>query len=90
MTATINEIRDDLIEVFKRLKSGEMEAKFAVEINNTAGKIISSAKVQLAYHALRGESPNIAFLASPDATPLSGVLQSGQELIASPFNWKNN
>ena len=67
MPTTINEIRDSLIDVFTRLKAGEMDAKHAVEINNTAGKIISSAKVQLAYHALRGEAPNIAFLASPDA-----------------------
>lgn len=90
MTTTINEIRDSLIDVFNKLKSGEMEAKYAVEINNTAGKIISSAKVQLAYHALRGEAPNIAFLASPDAMPAIGLANGEQGLIASPFNWKNN
>ena len=90
MTATINEIRDSLIDVFNKLKSGELDAKEAVEINNTAGKIISSAKVQLAYHALRGESPNIAFLASPDAMPAIGLQGNEQGLITSPFNWKNN
>ena len=90
MTTTINEIRDSLIDVFNKLKSGEMEAKYAVEINNTAGKIISSAKVQLAYHALRGESPNIAFLASPDAIPAIGAEGTFEGLISSPFNFKNN
>jgi hypothetical protein len=33
-------------------------------VNNTAGKIIASAKVQLAYAALKGERPDIPFLAS--------------------------
>jgi hypothetical protein len=59
---TITDIREDLIAVFNKLKAGTMEAKDAFEINNTAGKIISSAKVQLAYAALRGEKPNIPFL----------------------------
>lgn len=69
---TITDIRNDLIEVFNGLKSGSLEAKDAVEINNTAGKIISSAKVQLAYHALRGEAPEIPFLAATSVPKLSG------------------
>lgn len=68
---TITEIRNDLINVFNGLRDGTIEAKDAVEINNTAGKIISSAKVQLAYAALRGERPDIEFLKSttPPALP---------------------
>ncbi len=65
---SITDIRNDLIAVFNGLRDGTIEQKQAVEINNTAGKIISSAKVQLAYHALRGESPEIPFLAA-DVTP---------------------
>lgn len=61
---TITDIRDDLIAVFNGLRDGTMEAKDAIEINNTAGKIINTAKVQLAYAALRGESPDIPFLAT--------------------------
>jgi hypothetical protein len=61
---TITDIRNDLINVFNKLRDGTMEAKDAVEINNTAGKIIASAKVQLAYAALKGERPDIPFLAS--------------------------
>ena len=64
---TITDIRNDLIDVFNGLRDGTLETKDAVEINNTAGKIISSAKVQLAYHALRGESPSIPFLESEQA-----------------------
>lgn len=59
---TITDIRDDLVKVFNGLRDGTVEPKQAVEVNNTAGKIISTAKVQLGYHALRGEVPNIPFL----------------------------
>ncbi|MFS2027120.1 hypothetical protein [Massilia sp. CT11-137] len=68
---TITDIRNDLINVFNKLRDGTMEAKDAVEINNTAGKIIASAKVQLAYAALKGETPNIPFLQSSE--PVSSV-----------------
>jgi hypothetical protein len=59
---TITDIRDQLIEVFNGLRDGNVDIKDAVEINNTAGKIINTAKVQIAYSALRGEAPNIPFL----------------------------
>ena len=59
---TISDIRDDLIGVFNGLRDGTMEIKEASEINNTAGKIINTAKVQLAYFALRGDRPNLDFL----------------------------
>jgi hypothetical protein len=59
---TITEIRDQLIEVFNGLRDGSMDPKDAFEINNTAGKIINTAKVQIAYSALRGEAPYIPFL----------------------------
>ena len=58
----ITDIRDSLIEVFDKLRDGDMDLKQAAEINNTAGKIINTTKVQLAYAALRGEQPSIPFL----------------------------
>lgn len=64
VATTITDIRNNLIDVFNGLRDGTLEIKDAVEINNTAGKIISSAKVQLAYHALRGECPEMPFLAA--------------------------
>jgi hypothetical protein len=66
---TITDIRDDLIEVFNGLRDGSIDIKDAVEINNTAGKIINSAKVQIAYSALRGEAPNIPFLQTAAVKP---------------------
>lgn len=69
---TVTDIRNDLINVFQGLRDKTMDVKDAVEINNTAGKIISSAKAQLAYHALRGECPEIPFLASAPTTKLIG------------------
>ena len=61
---TITDIRNDLIKVFNGLRDGTIDPKQAVETNNTAGKIISTAKVQLGYHALRNEIPVIPFLGS--------------------------
>jgi hypothetical protein len=64
MTSTINitDVRNQLLEVFDGLRMGTVDIKDAVEINNTAGKIINTAKVQIAYSALRGEAPYIPFL----------------------------
>lgn len=59
---TITDIRDQLIEIFNELRAGTIDLKDAAEINNTAGKIISTAKTQIAYSALRGEAPYIPFL----------------------------
>ena len=76
---TITDIRNDLIVVFHGLRGGTLEFKDAVEINNTAGKIIASAKVQLAYHALRGERPEIPFLNSP---PTTLTIEGGKQIEA--------
>ena len=59
---TITGVRDHLLDVFHGLKTGAVKIKEATELNNTAGKIISSAKTQLAYHYMRQEKPRIPFL----------------------------
>ncbi len=56
------ELRNDLLSVYESLRAGTMESKQAKEINNTAGKVIASAKAQLEYAAQRGEKPEIEFL----------------------------
>jgi hypothetical protein len=61
-TTTITELRNDLLKVYDQLRAGKLEAKDAKEINNTAGKIISSAKAQLEYAVVRNEKPEIDFL----------------------------
>lgn len=55
----IEEVTEGLMETFRALRAGDMQAKEAVEINNTAGKIISAYKVRVAYAALRREEPDI-------------------------------
>lgn len=55
----IEEITSGLMDVFRKLRSGEMNPKDAVEINNTAGKVISAYKTRIAYSALRKEEPRI-------------------------------
>lgn len=62
-----NELRIELSEMFNKLKAGEIHPKEAAEFANLAGKMISSAKVQVAYYDLRGETPSIGFLDEPTA-----------------------
>lgn len=60
----INEVREQLSDVFTELKAGTLTPKEASELNNCAGKIINSAKVELEYYALRKEKPEIRFLSN--------------------------
>lgn len=62
----ITELRDDLLSVYEDLRNGKISPKDTKEINNTAGKIIASAKVQLEYSSLRNEMPDIDFLKTPN------------------------
>ena len=72
----ISELATDLTELYTELRSGAVDIKQATELNNTAGKIISAHKVQLAYHALRNEAPTIPFLAAHVDRPELGAPQS--------------
>lgn len=58
------ELRVALASVFADLKAGAIKPKDAKELANLAGKMISSAKVQVDYYALRKETPLIPFLES--------------------------
>lgn len=68
MTMTVTEVRDELLAVFEGLLNHTIDPKEAYEINQTAGKVIASAKAQLVYHALRRERPEIPFLDSEPVT----------------------
>lgn len=59
-----DELRCQLAEIFAKLRAGEMKPGEAAELANLAGKMISSAKVQVEYYALRKEAPTIEFLRS--------------------------
>ena len=56
------ELRDELTKVFCELRQGQIELPTAAEVNNTAGKILNTIKVELAKAALCGEKPKIKFL----------------------------
>lgn len=58
-----DELRTKLSKVFDELASGAITVEQAAEAANLAGKMINSAKVQVAYYELRKESPTINFLA---------------------------
>lgn len=58
----VEELRAELSQVFVDLRAGDIKPKEAAELANLAGKMISSAKVQVEYFALRKEAPNIDFL----------------------------
>lgn len=58
----IRELRNALAEVFKGLQSGNVTPAVACELNNAAGKMINSCKVELEYAALCKVKPAIPFL----------------------------
>ena len=56
------QLRDELADIFAKLKAGEIKSIDAAELANIAGKMISSAKAQVDYYAIRKEVPTIGFL----------------------------
>lgn len=56
------DLRDDLISVYNELKSGKIGIRDAKERNNTAGKILNSAKLELEYNVYTKAKAKIAFL----------------------------
>lgn len=60
----ITELRDALALQYQKVLNGEIDVKVAAELNNTAGKIINSAKVQLEYNVQTKNTKTIKFLDS--------------------------
>lgn len=58
----MTELRNELSALFIGLRDGSVEPKNAIEMNNCAGKMINTCKVQLEYADLRDEKPSIPFL----------------------------
>jgi len=56
------DLRNELIVIFNQLKTGAISHADAKELNNSAGKIINSVKVELEYAGLCKTIPSIAFL----------------------------
>lgn len=58
----VNDLREDLIEMYNNLKEGNIGLRDAKERNNTAGKIMSTAKLQMEYNAYTKSDARIPFL----------------------------
>ena len=58
----IRDLRDTLIDVYDNIRGGKMGIREAREHANVAGKIISSAKIQLEYNAYMKTQSKIGFL----------------------------
>jgi len=56
------EMRNELLNVFTELREGTIELPVAAEVNNTAGKILNTVKVELAMAAMCGVKPKVKFL----------------------------
>ena len=59
---TVTDLRNELCDTFDDLKAGNITPKVASEMNNSAGKIIHTLKVQLEYHTMTKSVPKIPFL----------------------------
>jgi hypothetical protein len=58
----ITELRNQLVDVFNKLREKEIGVSEAKELANVSGKIISSAKTQLEYNRYCGSKNSIKFL----------------------------
>lgn len=57
------ELRNDLIKVYEELRKNAIGTNEAKQLSNVAGKVISTAKVQLEYNKMTGSNSNkIKFL----------------------------
>ncbi len=59
---TMGELRDELLNVFTDLRNGEIDLNEAAELNNTAGKIINSVKVEAEVFGLIKKVPTTRFI----------------------------
>jgi len=62
----ITDLRNDLLDNYKKMKAGKMDIKLGKELTNTAGKVINSLKVELEYNGMMDNKEKIAFLDSSE------------------------
>ena len=75
----ITELRNELLESFAQVKRDPRRLAQAGELANTAGKIISTIKLDLEYSFAKGEEPEIPFLGKTSGKPL----KSSAKLLAA-------
>jgi hypothetical protein len=60
----INDLRGSLAQLFRNLEAGDMDVKVAKEMNNTANRIINTAKLELKSRELCRNTEELPFLSS--------------------------
>jgi hypothetical protein len=58
----IKQLRNSLIDNYNQTKKGEMPIPLCKELNNAAGKILTSCKVEIEYKKFIGDNNKIKFL----------------------------
>ena len=58
----IEQLRNSLSENYDKIKSKELDLKMGKELANTAGKILSSLKIQLEYNTWMSIKKQIPYL----------------------------
>lgn len=58
----IKELREGLGENYQKMKAKKMPISLGKELANTAGKILTSCKVELEYNSMMGVKKKIDFL----------------------------
>ena len=61
----VKDLRDDLVTIYQSLRNGKIGLREAKESNNTAGKILNAAKLELEYNTFTKSKKKIAFLETP-------------------------
>lgn len=64
----IKQLRDDLTDLFDKVKTKKIDPEQASLLTNCAGKIIGTLRVELEYAALQEETPEIEFITGKKAT----------------------
>ena len=63
----VTEMRAKLANVFAKLESGDIDPRVAKQMNNSAGKILYSIRVELEQASLRNEKPDVDWLKKHNA-----------------------
>jgi len=58
----ITDLRKELCATLVGLRNGSVDTNVACEVNNAAGKIVQTAKLEMDYARARKESPLIPFM----------------------------
>jgi hypothetical protein len=66
----IQELREQLLDAFEWIKGDPRRAVQVKEMANTAGKILTTVKLEAMYAMIRGHEPDIPFLGKTSGVPL--------------------